>query len=92
MLPPPPPAGRYSEEAYISLMKLREEKDAELRKMEQTWRDKINDMEKRHAEQHGLTTEAFHRTLGEVQSLFLKASTTPICQDGQVRSVRWDVW
>ncbi|KAF0294262.1 MICOS complex subunit MIC19 [Amphibalanus amphitrite] len=38
-----------------------------------------------HAEQHGLTTEAFHRTLAEVQGLFLKASTTPICQDGQER-------
>lgn len=85
MTTPPPPAARYSDDAYISMLKMRDEKDAELRKMEANWRDKINDMERRHAEQQGLTTEAFHKTLAEVQGLFLKASTTPICQEGQGR-------
>lgn len=73
----------FTEDPHLVAMRVREEKEAELRVLEQQWRQKLKDIQKRHADQNQLSVEQFHAALAEVEALFFKPTTTPMCEEGQ---------
>ncbi|XP_076032204.1 uncharacterized protein LOC143020001 [Oratosquilla oratoria] len=78
-----PPWSIYAEEAHLLVMRLREEKEQELQAAEKTWREKLDKREEEFTNIGKLTQEQFSSSLKEVESLFLKATCTPVCQDHQ---------
>ncbi|XP_068205023.1 uncharacterized protein [Palaemon carinicauda] len=78
-----PPWSIYAEEAHLMVMRLREEKEQEIKKLHQDWRDKLDAREKEFIKMAQLSEEQVASTLKEVEGLFLKASCSPVCQNKQ---------
>ncbi|KAK7070580.1 hypothetical protein SK128_007741 [Halocaridina rubra] len=78
-----PPWSIYAEEAHLMVMRLREEKEQEIKKLNQAWREKMDSREQEFAKISGLSEEQVSSALKEVESLFMKASCTPVCQNQQ---------
>ncbi|KAG7154072.1 MICOS complex subunit mic25-like [Homarus americanus] len=78
-----PPWSIYAEEAHLMVMRLREEKEQEIQKLNLNWRDKMDAREKEFTKMAHLSEEEATAALKDVEKLFLKASCSPICQNHQ---------
>ncbi|XP_066990324.1 fibrous sheath CABYR-binding protein-like isoform X1 [Macrobrachium rosenbergii] len=78
-----PPWSIYAEEAHLMVMRLREEKEQEIKKLNQDWRDKLDAREKEFIKMARLSEDQVASTLKEVEGLFMKASCSPVCQNHQ---------
>jgi len=80
---PIPPWSIYAEEAHLMVMRLRAEKDQEIKKLSDEWRAKLDNREQEYVETAKLTQENFTSSLKEVESMFVKATCDPVCQTQQ---------
>lgn len=78
-----PPWSIYAEEAHLMVMRLREEKEQEIKKVHQEWREKMDARELEFTKMARLSEEEVSNALKEVENLFMKASCTPVCQGQQ---------
>jgi len=65
------------------VMRLREEKEQEMKKLNLDWHNKVEEREKEFIKMGRLSEEEVAASLKEVESLFMKATCSPVCQDQQ---------
>lgn len=78
-----PPWSIYAEEAHLMVMRLREEKEQEIKNLNLGWHDKMDAREKEFTKMAKLTEEEVIGALKEVEQLFVRASCSPVCQGQQ---------
>jgi len=83
---PPPPQQVpnnyfFPEEAHLALLRLRQERELELKKVEDYWRHKLKTVESKYVNLNKLTSEEFAKSVAEVETLYKKESCGPICED-----------
>ncbi|XP_071541625.1 uncharacterized protein Chchd3 isoform X2 [Panulirus ornatus] len=78
-----PPWSIYAEEAHLMVMRLREEKEQEIKKLNLDWRDKVEAREKEFTKMARLSEEEIGAAFKDVEKMFLKASVSPVCQNQQ---------
>jgi len=65
------------------VMRLREEKEQEMKQLNQDWQDQMDAREREFVNMAKLSEENVNSALNEVESLFMKATCTPVCQNQQ---------
>lgn len=78
-----PPWSIYAEEAHLMVMRLREEKEQEIKKLNMEWHDKMEAREKEFMKISQLSEEQVAAALKDVENLFMKATCSPVCQNQQ---------
>ncbi|KAK3857478.1 hypothetical protein Pcinc_036269, partial [Petrolisthes cinctipes] len=78
-----PPWSIYAEEAHLMVMRLREEKEQQMKKLNLAWRDKMEAREKEFTSMSRLSEDEVSVALKEVEQLFVRAACSPVCQDQQ---------
>lgn len=78
-----PPWSIYAEEAHLMVMRLREEKEREMEKLNLDWREKMEGREKEFTKMARFSAEEVTAALKDVEKLFVKASCDPVCQNQQ---------
>lgn len=78
-----PPWSIYAEEAHLMVMRLKAEKDQEIKKLSDEWRAKLDQREEEFVKTSALTEENFTASLKEVEAMFVKATCDPVCQNQQ---------
>jgi len=81
---PPPqiwqrPIIQYIEEPSLSALKVRQEKEEEMKKLEDYWKDRLRQQQDEHIESAKLREEEFNKNASKVQSLFIPANRKPVC-------------
>jgi len=71
----------FPEEAHLALLRLRQERELELKKVEDYWREKLKTVESKYVNLNKLTSEEFAKSVAEVEQLYKKETCGPICQD-----------
>lgn len=71
----------FPEEAHLALLRLRQERELELKKVEDYWREKLKIVESKYVNLNKLTSEEFAKSVAEVETLYKKEPCGPICQD-----------
>ncbi|XP_045613518.2 uncharacterized protein Chchd3 [Procambarus clarkii] len=77
------PWSLYAEEAHLMVMRLREEKEEEIKKLGLEWRAKMESREKEFTKMARISEEEVTAALKDVEKLFVNASCTPVCQNQQ---------
>ncbi|ROT82998.1 hypothetical protein C7M84_023827 [Penaeus vannamei] len=78
-----PPWSIYAEEAHLMVMRLREEKEQEMKKLNNEWHKKMETREEEFTKIARLSEEQVTTSLKEVENLFMKATCSPVCQNHQ---------
>lgn len=78
-----PPWSIYAEEAHLMVMRLREEKEQEMKKLNMEWHEKMEAREEEFTKIARLSEEQVTTALKEVENLFMKATCSPVCQNQQ---------
>jgi len=71
----------FPEEAHLALLRLRQERELELKKVEDYWREKLKNVESKYVNLNKLTSEEFAKSVSEVEQLYKKEIYPPICPD-----------
>jgi len=75
------PIIQYIEEPTLSSLKVRQEKEEEMRVLEVYWKDRLNKQQDEHTAMAKLTTEEFNKSLKKVETLFAQAGNGAVCRD-----------
>jgi len=70
----------FPEEAHLALLRLRQERELELKKVEDYWRERLKTVESKYVNLNKLTSEEFAKSVAEVEQLYKKETCGPICQ------------
>jgi len=90
MAPPPPapeqsawqrPIIQYIEEPSLSALKVRQEKELELVKLEEYWKDRLRKQEEDTKHIKNINDEEFNKSVEKVGKLFKKSGSSQICRD-----------
>ncbi|TRY71180.1 hypothetical protein TCAL_12355 [Tigriopus californicus] len=91
--PPPPqypngssptsagPYVQYVSEPSLSALKVRAEKEEELRQVEEYWQSRLQETRNHQLKATAINEESLHNTIAAVEKLFLKGRQAPICQE-----------
>lgn len=87
----PPPQGssspsvgpyvQYVSEPSLSALKVRAEKEEELRQVEEYWQSRLQETRNHQLKATAINEESLHNTIAAVEKLFLKGRQAPICQE-----------
>jgi len=89
-VPPPPPHVwqrpiiQYIEEPSLSALRVRAEKEEELKKLEEYWKDRLQKQQDNHIANAKLTEEEILKSSKHVETLFKPASAREICSSSQL--------
>jgi len=75
------PIIQYIEEPTLSSLKVKQEKEEEMKGLEDYWKDRLQKQQDEHTAMAKLTTEEFNKSLKKVETLFAKAGTGAVCRD-----------
>lgn len=78
------PIIQYIEEPSLSALRVRAEKEEELKRLEEYWKDRLQKQEENHIANAKLTEEEILKSAKHVQTLFTPASTREICRDSRL--------
>lgn len=73
----------FPEEAHLALLRLRQERELELKKVEDYWRERLKTVESKYVNLNKLTSEEFAKSVAEVEQLYKKETCGPICQGAE---------
>jgi len=95
--PPPPPQQReqehhqphvwqrpiiqYIEEPSLSALKVKQEKEEEMKKLEDYWKSRLQNQQDEHTKMAALTEDEFNKSLKKVETLFATVGTQSVCRD-----------
>jgi len=89
--PAPPPSHvwqrpiiQYIEEPSLSALRVRAEKEEELKRLEEYWKDRLQKQEENHIANAKLTEEEILKSAKHVETLFTPASNREICRDSRL--------
>lgn len=74
------PIIQYIEEPSLSALKVRQEKEEEMKKLEDYWKSRLRQQQEEHIESAKLREEEFNKNASKVQSLFIPANRKPVCK------------
>merc|ERR1711976_333874 len=74
------PIIQYVEEPSLSALKIRDEKEEELKKLEKYYQQRLHDMQDEHTRMAIMSGDNFNAAVKEVDSMFMKSRNPPICQ------------
>jgi len=74
------PIIQYIEEPSLSALKVRQEKEEEMKKLEDYWKSRLRQQQDEHIESAKLREEEFNKNASKVQSLFIPANRKPVCK------------
>jgi len=77
------PIIQYIEEPSLSALRVRTEKEEELKKLEDYWKERLQRQEEAHVAQAKLTESEIAARASQIQSLFKPATTRDLCRDGR---------
>jgi len=75
------PIIQYIEEPSLSALKVKQEKEVELKTLEDYWKDRLQKQQEEHTAMKGLTEQEFNKSLKKVETLFAAAGTGAVCRD-----------
>jgi len=75
------PIIQYIEEPSLSALKVKQDKEAELKALEDYWKDRLQKQQEEHTAMQGLTEQEFNKSLKKVETLFATAGTGAVCRD-----------
>eukprot|EP00092_Neocalanus_flemingeri_P012838 GFUD01013832.1.p1 GENE.GFUD01013832.1~~GFUD01013832.1.p1 ORF type:complete len:325 (+),score=126.77 GFUD01013832.1:106-1080(+) len=78
------PIIQYIEEPSLSALRVRAEKEEELKKLEDYWKDRLQKQEENHIANAKLTEEQILKSANHVETLFKPASSRDICRDSRL--------
>jgi len=74
-----PPAPEQS----LSALKVRAQKEEELRQVEEYWHNRVKDLRQHTLTASDLSEESFRSTVEAVDKMFLRSRARPICQESR---------
>jgi hypothetical protein len=82
---PPPhiwqrPIIQYIEEPSLSALKVKQEKEEEMKNLEEYWKTRLRQQQDDHIESAKIREEEFNKNASLVQSLFVPANRKPVCK------------
>jgi len=75
------PIIQYIEEPSLSALKVKQDKEVELKTLEDYWKDRLQKQQEEHTAMKGLTEQEFNKSLKKVETLFATAGTGAVCRD-----------
>jgi len=78
------PIIQYIEEPSLSALRVRAEKEEELKRLEDYWKDRLQKQEENHIANAKLTEEEIIKSAKHVETLFTPASSREICRDSRL--------
>jgi len=78
------PIIQYIEEPSLSALRVRAEKEEELKRLEEYWKDRLQKQEENHIANAKLTEEEIVKSAKHVETLFTPASSREICRDSRL--------
>lgn len=75
------PIIQYIEEPSLSALKVKQEKEEEMKKLEDYWKVRLQNQQDEHTSMAALTEEEFTKSLKKVETLFAAAGTKSVCRD-----------
>jgi len=78
------PIIQYIEEPSLSALRVRAEKEEELKRLEEYWKDRLQKQEENHIANAKLTEEEILKSAKHVETLFTPASSREICRDSRL--------
>jgi len=78
------PIIQYIEEPSLSALRVRAEKEEELKRLEEYWKDRLQKQEENHIANAKLTEEEILKSAKHVETLFTPASNREICRDSRL--------
>jgi len=78
------PIIQYIEEPSLSALRVRAEKEEELKRLEEYWKDRLQKQEENHIANAKLTEEEILKSAKHVQTLFTPASNREVCRDSRL--------
>lgn len=78
------PIIQYIEEPSLSALRVRAEKEEELKRLEDYWKDRLQKQEENHIANAKLTEEEINKSAKHVETLFTPASSREICRDSRL--------
>eukprot|EP00095_Tigriopus_kingsejongensis_P008198 maker-scaffold895_size84271-snap-gene-0.22 protein:Tk08198 transcript:maker-scaffold895_size84271-snap-gene-0.22-mRNA-1 annotation:"coiled-coil-helix-coiled-coil-helix domain-containing protein mitochondrial" len=79
----PAPIIQYVGDPSLSALKVRAEKEEELRQVEDYWQSRLRETRNHQLKATAINEENFHSTIEAVERLFLKSRQSPICQEAK---------
>jgi len=77
------PIIQYVEEPTLSALRVRTEKEQELKNVEEYWKDRLLRQEAAHAAQASLSDAEIAKNAKDIETLFKPAASRDICRDGR---------
>merc|ERR1711881_5675 len=78
------PIIQYIEEPSLSALRVRAEKEEELKRLEEYWKDRLQKQEENHIANAKLTEEEILKSAKHVETLFTPASNREICRESRL--------
>jgi len=75
------PIIQYIEEPTLSSLKVRQEKEEEMKGLELYWKERLAKQQDEHTAMAKLSSEEFNRSLKKVETLFAQAGDRAVCRD-----------
>jgi len=75
------PIIQYIEEPSLSALKVKQDKEEELKHLEDYWRDRLQKQQDEHTSMSKLSEAEFNKSLKTVETLFAVAGTGSVCRD-----------
>eukprot|EP00088_Acartia_fossae_P012014 TRINITY_DN16146_c0_g1_i1.p1 TRINITY_DN16146_c0_g1~~TRINITY_DN16146_c0_g1_i1.p1 ORF type:complete len:225 (-),score=77.93 TRINITY_DN16146_c0_g1_i1:502-1176(-) len=75
------PIIQYIEEPSLSALKVKQEKEEEMKNLEDYWSNRLKKQQDEHAAMNKLNEEEFSKGMNKVQTLFATAGTGAVCRD-----------
>jgi len=84
---PPPifsrPIIQYVEEPSISALRVRQEKEAEMSALQESWSNRLAKVEAAHRQEHSLSQQEIEASVAKVGTLFAPAPVREVCRSGR---------
>lgn len=80
--------GNIMEEAHLTALKIRQEKEAELRRVEEHWRNQLLNLTNHYNELSQLTEAEYRAAIHDVEIAFAKTSFSNVCSDQKERVLK----
>jgi len=75
------PIIQYIEEPSLSALKVKQEKEEEMKKLEDYWKSRLQNQQDEHTKMAALTEDEFNKSLKKVETLFATVGTQSVCRD-----------
>jgi hypothetical protein len=75
------PIIQYIEEPSLSALRVRQEKEEELKKLDENWRERLKKQEEEHSTRMRINDEEVKKTADKVEKMFKTSGKRNICRD-----------